>query len=133
LERLFYHNVNQNRMRDAIVAVIERYGEPTISPLKDRLWVTFASGREAQSLFVLDATGAARELAGVIVYTRENDELAVLFAAVRPEYAQGGEKSDRRIMLRMFEEVRGVARRVKGLASISIYARHAEPLRFSLK
>jgi hypothetical protein len=120
-EEIFYHNANQHKMLDAITSVMESYGQPTISAHGNRLWVKFLSGCESQTLFALEETAAGQELVGVIVYTREEDELVVLFTAVRREYAQGGEKSDRRVFLRMIEEVRNIARRVKGIKSVTFF------------
>jgi hypothetical protein len=128
-EEIFHHNANQYKMLEAITAVIERYGEPAISSRNGRLWVTFKSGCESQTLFALEQTPAGQELAGVIVYTRERDELVVLFAAVRPEYAQGGEKGERRIFLRMIDEVRNIARRVKGVKSVMFFTHDGKTLR----
>jgi hypothetical protein len=123
LEQMFCYNTNQAKIHDAILYAVERYGTPRVSLLKDRLWVTFESGIEAQSLFVMERSENKAELVGVLVYTRENDTLAVIFMAVREDYAHGGDRDDRMLLLRMVDEVRSMARRVKGITSITMFFR----------
>jgi hypothetical protein len=123
LERIFHFNRNQEKAYDAILFAVERYGTPYISIVKDRLWVTLESRMEAQSLFVLETTEAKAELVGVVVYTREDNELVVIFMAVREDYAHGGIRGDRMLLLRMVYEVQGIARRVKGITSVTMFLR----------
>ncbi|MBN1393476.1 MAG: hypothetical protein JW959_00395 [Pirellulales bacterium] len=132
LEALFCHNGNQKRMIDAILAAIERYGTPTVSTVGGRLWITFDSGIEAQSLFVLEKADSKVELVGVVVYTREDEELVVIFTAVREDRTRGGTRNRGALLLRMVDEVRSIGHRIKGITSISVFADRKTPLRMSL-
>lgn len=123
LERIFCFNGNQGKVYDSILSAVERYGIPHVSIVKDRLWVTFDSRLEAQSLFVLRQAEPKAELVGVVVYVREDNELVVIFVAIREDHVHGGIRSDRILLLRMVDELRSIARRVKGIASIKMFLR----------
>lgn len=121
LERVLFLNGNQEKVSEGALLVVERYDTPRISAAKDRLWVTFDSGVEAQSLFVLEQTGAKPRLVGAVVYTRENQVMDVLFLAVQEDYAHGGTKADQNLFFSILNEVRGIAHRIKGVSSLRLY------------
>ncbi|MEN6407990.1 MAG: hypothetical protein ABFC77_16165 [Thermoguttaceae bacterium] len=123
LERLFYFNKNQKKVHDAVLMATERYGAPRVALRNGRLWVQCASGVETQSLFVMDGDGPAAELIGVIVYTREEEKLVVLFMAVREDYTYRSDRRSPILLLRMVEEVRNIGRRVKGITSVELFLR----------
>lgn len=133
LERLFYYNENQNRHRDAVLAAVERYGLPHIEARNSRLWVTLESGIEAQSLFVMQRTETTPELVGAIVYTRDDDKLVVAFMAVREDHAYGGEKDDGSLSVRMIDELRGIAGRIKGITSLTLFLHGPVAVRLAAK
>jgi len=121
LDRMLFHNRNQPKVYDGAVGMIERYQTPRISAARGRLWITFDSGAEAQTLFALERGGAAPQLVGVLVYTREDDALAVVLLAVDEDYARGGRFADRNLFFAFLKEIEGIARRIKGIASIKFY------------
>ena len=123
LERMFCYNTNQAKIHDAILYAVERYGTPRVSLLKDRLWVTFESGIEAQSLFVIERSREQCRACRSACLHSQNDKLAVIFMAVREDYAHGGNRDDRMLLLHMVDEVRSMARRVKGITSITMFLR----------
>src|SRR5271166_2863676 len=95
LERMLFFNKNQAKVFSGASRAIDRYGMPRISIRRSCcLWVTFQSGLEAQSLFVLEDSQPKAELIGVAVYTREKDEIVVIFTAIREDYATGGASHD---------------------------------------
>lgn len=120
LEQLLYFNDNQAKVRNAILSTMERYGTPRISLPNDQLWVTFDSGMQGQTLFVLDQVETNAQLVGVVVYTRENDTLVVLFIAVRGDFTQRGVHADEMLFFRILDEVRSIAGRVKGIDSVKL-------------
>jgi hypothetical protein len=121
LEQILFLNGNQQKVSEGALSAVEHYGPPRISPTNGRLWVVFDSGVEAQSLFVTEQDHADNQLIGVVVYTREGDVLSVLFLAIREDYAGGGDKAGEGLFYRILDEVRGIARRVKGITSLRLF------------
>jgi len=121
LEQLLFHNKNQAMISDGILCMIERYQTPRISVARNGLWITFDSGIEAQSLFVLRQAGDEFSLLGTIVYTREESVLAVIVLAVDENYTVGGANARENLFLIILDEVRKIARRIKGIMSIKLY------------
>ena len=133
LERLFFYNGNQNTASDAILLAIERFGSPRIEVIGSRLWVSLDSGLEAQSLFVLDPSQAGEPLVGIVVYTRDNDTLVILFLAVREDFSSRGTRARELLFFRIVDEVRSVARRIRGISSITMFLRGATAARIPVK
>lgn len=121
LEQMLFHNGNQPKVSEGALGMIERYATPRVSEARNRLWITFDSGAEAQSLFVFEETGKKPRLVGAVVYTREDDVLAVLLLAIDENYAHGGRRAGRNLFLAILKEIRGIAHRIKGIASIKLY------------
>jgi hypothetical protein len=120
LERLLFFNGCQNRVADGIVDAIDKYGPPEIQAEGDWLRVQVAGLTEVQSLFVVDeATG---EPLGVAVYTRPDlEHITVLHIGLGEEYCAGGERESLNLLLRLMQEIRRSARRVKGVRRLSVH------------
>jgi hypothetical protein len=85
---------------------------------------------DAQVLFAVrrvEAGGVAP--VGVVVYTREDDALVVLFLAIHEDFTARGPMGDRRLLLRMTDELRAIARRVKGVRSVLVFVGRPTPMR----
>jgi hypothetical protein len=121
LEQVLFMNGNQKKVRECAQLAIERYGTPRISALNNRLWVTFDSGIEAQSLFLVEKRPEKEQLVGVIVYTRNHDALDVLFVAVLEKYAYGETEKKEVLFFRILAELKSIARRIKGIKTIRLY------------
>jgi len=133
LERLLFYNGNQKTASNAILVAIERFGSPRIETKGSRLWVTLDSGLEAQSLFVLDPSETGNPLVGIVVYTRDNDTLVILFVAVREDFSSLGTKARELLFFRIVDEVRSVGRRIRGISSITMFLRGATAARIPVK
>lgn len=131
LERLLFFNDNQAKVSDAVMLIAERYGAPRVQVVAERLRVGLESA-QAQTLFAVRRAAAGVEPVGVMVYTREEDALVVLFLAVHEHYASRGPKADQRLLMRMTTELRGIARRVKGIASLVLFVGRAAPTRIAI-
>jgi hypothetical protein len=131
LERLLFFNDNQAKVSDAVMLIAERYGAPRVQVVAERLRVGLESA-QAQTLFAVRRAAAGVEPVGVMVYTREEDALVVLFLAVHEHYASRGPKADQRLLMRMTAELRGIARRVKGIASLVLFVGRATPTRIAI-
>lgn len=132
LDKLLFFNGNQDIVSDGVSYAIEHYGVPRVSTVNKRMWVTFDSGVEAQTLYVLEQSGERPELVGVVVYTREDDELVVLFVAVHEDYARHGKKRERMLFLGILAELQEIACHVKGISSIKLFLKRHAPTRISV-
>jgi hypothetical protein len=132
LEQLLFMNGNQKKVHESALLAIERYGTPQISTNNNRLWVTFDSGIEAQSLFLVERCEERDRLVGAIVYTRDGNTLDVLFIAVLEAYSFGGEEANASIFFSSLATIKSIARRIKGIESIRLFIKKP-PLVISIK
>jgi hypothetical protein len=121
LEKLLFFNSNQQKVRSDVLSVIERYGVPRIKEADGRLRVTLGPSTEPQTLYVLDPSAAPRALIGVLVYTREGDTLSLLHTAVREDHTYRAAQGAEPLLVRMVAQLREVARRVKGVSSVTLF------------
>jgi hypothetical protein len=121
LERLLFFNQNQHKVGTAIPLLMERYGMARVEVLHDRLRVLLDSSPEPQTLFVLERSNGPDRLVGVMVYLREGDTLSLIMAAVREDYAGLRTEGEEPLARRMVDVLRDVARRVKGITSVTIF------------
>ena len=131
LERLLFFNDNQARVSEAVILVAERYGPPRVQVVSERLRVGLEAA-QAQALFAVRPTESGVEPVGVMVYTREDDALVVLYLAVHEHYTSRGPRADERLLMRMTSELRAIARRVKGISSLVMFVGRSTPTRISI-
>jgi hypothetical protein len=120
LERLLFFNGCQDRVAQGIVDAIDKYGPPEIHEDSGWLRVKVAGLTDVQSLFVVDdVTG---EPFGVAVYTRPDlEHIIVLHIGIGEEFCAGGERESLNLLLRLMQEIRRSARRVKGVRRLSVH------------
>jgi hypothetical protein len=131
LERLLVFNDNQARLSDAVMLVAGRYGAPRVQVVAERLRVGLES-TPVQTLFAVRRTASGPVPVGVMVYTREDDALVVLFLAVHEHYSSRGPEARHRLLLRMTSELRGIARRVKGIGAVVLFVGRSTPTRLAV-
>lgn len=131
LERLLFFNGNQAKVTDAVTLVAERYGAPRVQVVAERLRVVLEPV-QAQTLYAVRRTDDGVEPVGVMVYTREDDALVVLFLAVHEDYASRGPRADRRLLMRMTGELRSIARRVRGIGWVVLFVGRSAPTRIAI-
>jgi hypothetical protein len=129
LERLLFFNANQGKVVQGVALIAQRYGIPRIQTVDDRLRVVLGGELELQALYVLDRLGAP---IGVMAYTREDDELVVLFVAVDEQHASGGSNGRRMLLVKMLRELQHIARRVRGIVALQVFLGRAEPTRIAI-
>jgi len=126
LEALLFFNSGQHRIRQEIEATIERYGLPEL--IDDRGWlhVQVAGIPEVQCLFAVhEEDGRARPV-GVVVYVRDSFErITVLHVGVASDYAFGGPYSGERVLHRLMQQIRQVARRTSGIRHVEVAYRRS--------
>ena len=104
-----------------MLRAVEHYGIPRVAVVDNRLRVTLDSAVPAQSLFVIEQIESSPQLVGVVVFTREDDTLIVLFIAVCEDRSLRGLKPSEMLYFRMLDEVRRIGRSVKGIESITLF------------
>jgi hypothetical protein len=121
LEALLFFNAGQHRIRQDIEATIERYGLPELIDARGSLHVQVAGIPEVQSLFAIhEEDGRARPV-GVVVYVRDSFErITVLHVGVAGDYAVGGPYSGERVLQRLMQQIRQVARRTAGIRHVEV-------------
>lgn len=120
LERLLFFNGCQDRVAQGIVDAIDKFGPPEIREDGGWLRVKVAGLADVQSLFVVDAeTG---EPYGVAVYSRPDlEHITVLHVGIGEEFCAGGKRESLNLLLRLMQEIRRSAKRVKGVRRLSVH------------
>lgn len=121
LEALLFFNARQHRMREKIAASIERYGVPEL--VDDRGWlrVQVAGRPEVQTLYAVHEEDDRARPVGVIVYLRDSFEhITVLHVGVADDYAVGGRYATERVLQRLMQHIRQVARRTCGVRHVAL-------------
>lgn len=128
LESLLFFNARQHRMRHEIEQTIERFGIPEIVEQGGWLRVQVAGLPEVQSLFALhEAEDRARPV-GAVIYVRDAFErFTVVHIGVADEFALGGVHSSERVLLRLLQEIRRVARRTSGIRHVELAYSRSRP------
>lgn len=130
VEQILFFNAHQGRTSEAVAFVAERYGVPRVATDDDgRLRVGLASSVQTQTLFALLREGERDRAVGVVVYTREDDAFVILFVAVHEEFSSRGNRAGLRVLLQMTNEIKAIARRVKGVDSLLVYLGRTTPTR----
>jgi hypothetical protein len=117
LEQLLFFNVNQHRVRLGIQQSIETYGVPEIYEQDGGLRIRVGDIEGVQTLFAVSASG--RPL-GVAVFVRlAHERFVVLHLGVEPRFTATPELNTR-VLLKLMHEIRGAARRARGVVSIEL-------------
>jgi hypothetical protein len=120
LERLLFFNGCQSRVAEAIVDAIDKFGPPEIHVDGGWLRVRVGGLPDVQSLFALDATTG--EPLGVAVYTRPDlEHISVVHVGLAEQYCTGGERESVNLLLKLIQEIRRSARRVKGVRRLRVH------------
>ena len=120
LEALMFFHPKQEEHSHSINAAIRSYGFPKIVEEAKLLRIGI-EGLDVQTLYAFIDRSAARELAGVLVYTRvDRDTLALLHMAVKPEYCYASGFKNELILVRILAQLRAIAKRIKGVKKLSI-------------
>jgi hypothetical protein len=117
LEQLLFFNVNQHRVRLGIQQSIETYGVPEIYEQEDGLRIRVGDIEGVQTLFAVSDIG--RPL-GVAVFVRlARERFVVLHLGVEPRLTATPEINTR-VLLKLMHEIRGAARRTRGVDRIEL-------------
>ncbi len=121
LEALLFFNAGQHRIRQEIEATIERYGLPELIDDSGQLHVQVAGIPQVQTLFAIHEEDGRSRPVGVVVYVRDSFErITVLHVGVATDYAYGGPYSGERVLHRLMQQIRKVARRTSGIRHVEV-------------
>ncbi len=121
LERLLFFNPLQEKALDGIHHSIREHGVPSIYLDNGRLRVKVEEPSEVQTLYALDDAKGKPMLVGVMVFARSEPEtIDLLHIAIREEYSRFGEKADAGLVSKFLDQLRQIAKRLKGVHSICL-------------
>lgn len=128
LEALLFFNARQHRMRHEIEQTIERFGVPEIVEQNGWMRVQVAGLPEVQSLFAVHQENGHQRPVGAVIYVRDAFErFTVVHIGVAEDYAQGGTRASERVLLRLLQEIRRVARRTSGIRHVELAYSQSRP------
>ena len=133
LEQLLYFNRLQARAARAIAHLVDKYGQPWMQQIDGRIRVGVGDIACVQVLFALAATGNGRRLAGLVIYTREDEDLVIIHLAVARVFSYRGARRHAFVVMRMVETVRAIARRLNGVRRVVLYYPAGIPQRFPVQ
>lgn len=124
-ETLFFFNPHQGRLIRPIREAVERYGAPRIIESDGRVRISVPAW-DMQCLFACDREIVPSRLAGVVLFLRtEPERMAITHLALDQDYAEGGEHESARVGFQLIEQVRAIARRIKGITHLDLPYRKA--------
>jgi hypothetical protein len=124
LEQVLFFNENQYRVRDGIEQSIATYGVPEIYEQDGHLRIRVGTTEGVQSLFAVSADGAPL---GVAVFVRvAEDRFVILHLGVA---APAGDRANSLILIKLMHEIRGAARRTRGVDRIELVYKDRNPMR----
>jgi hypothetical protein len=117
LEQLLFFNVNQHRVRHGIEHSIDTYGVPEIYEHEGGLRIRVGDTDGVQSLFAVSATGRPSASRCSCGSSRTASSILHLVVEPRDEF---GELSNTPVLLKLMHEIRGAARRTRGVDRIEL-------------
>jgi hypothetical protein len=117
-----FFNPGQQRVAAGIEESIARHGLPEVGAESGALEIRVGSLGRVQALFALASADGRDDLIGVIVYCRLSvGEMVILHIAVSERFASTGTMAESGVALRLFQTVRAVATRLKGVQTMVMY------------
>ena len=128
LEVMLFFNTRQHRIRHEIEATIERFGLPEIVEADGWLRVRVAGRPEVQSLFAVHQEDGRARPVGAVVYVRDTFErIVVVHIGVADDYAVGGRYASERVLHRLMQAIRRIARSTSGIRHVELAYTHNRP------
>src|SRR5439155_10793196 len=109
--------------RASMLHSIERYGSPRITERDRHLVLELDQLPDVQTLYILKDDGPNTSLSGIVVYTREEASLRVIYVGLTPEEAHGTGGSDY-LLVEIFRLLRTIGQRVRGIRFIEFNNGH---------
>lgn len=117
LERIVFFNDEQWRLRAAMLQAIERYGNPKIVSRENHLVLELDREPNVQTLYVLKDEKRTARLSGVVVFTRSEASLHVIYVGLEAADVHGtGEQAY--LFVEIFQLLLGIGQRIRGVKFI---------------
>ena len=116
LDRLFFFNPHQYKVKDRVLYSVTQYGAPEIQSSCHSITLGIKNLQGAQPLFVLSGR-KKDQLQAALLYVRENDRLIVLYLALNPRLTHNWTESCA-LLLFITQALRGIALRISGIIAI---------------
>ena len=121
VEALLFFNAGQHRMRHAIQATIERYGIPELVDDDGWLRIQVAGVADVETLFAVHEENDRARPVGAVVYVRDSFErITVVHLGVADDYSVGGRYAQERVLPRLLQQIRQVARCTSGIRHVEV-------------
>jgi hypothetical protein len=131
LERIVFFNREQSSVAAGVVESVHRYGVPMIIEVAGKLRFSVKAFGMLQTLYALDTTEAATQLAGVAMFTRESPmSMLLLHLAVHEDYTSQGKWAATGVVAQLIVAIRNVASRTHGIRRLR--ALYPHEIRFAL-
>lgn len=115
IEKLFFLNPRQYRVRNGIVNALEKFGHPWLEE-KDHSVYLRIGDKDAQTLFAFDSSRTDSDPVGVVVFLRSAPtEIVIVHMAVHPDYALQGQHASLGLGLALIEKVKEIASQIRGI------------------
>jgi hypothetical protein len=125
LERIVFFNPEQDRVTEALVDSVRRYGVPSIVDEGGILRFRVSAFGPIQSLFAIDEAEQPLRLAGVVMFVREcADTMLLLHLAVHEAYSAAGALAHVWVTTRLLAAVRNACLRTRGIKTMRMLYPH---------
>lgn len=122
LERIFFFNQRQHIYRDRINQSIDEFSMPVLKNQGKQVAIVFKEEWMGQTLHILDSESPGAELIGIVIYTRNAQDMITIVHFVLHEACNTILKNDNlNIALVIFEELFKVFKRIRGVNKVQLY------------
>ena len=129
LEKLFYFNPRQHRVRAGIINSLEHFGHPRLEESTGGISICVGE-HTPQTLFAFDRDKPGGDPVGVVVFMRTSPtDVAIMHLAVHPNYTLKKSRSGAGLGTVLIEKVREIAARVVGVQRIIFFYRQEVVIR----
>jgi hypothetical protein len=128
LEDLLFFNPDQPKFIQAIEKSVARYGSPRIVTHGNGLRVEVGTAHQVQALFALQP-----RLVGCVIFVRDPiDNLTILHVVVADDKRMTTTTSEVPLVAQLYGQVTEIARRIKGINTVTILYRQSKTIAVSV-
>lgn len=131
LKELLFFNEEQTKYKDSIVASIELFGLPEIVQTNEKYSIKVKKQPDSQTIFAFDDSD---NLLGVALFCRDSKEnISLIHLAVKNRLSQKYVKEYENVALSLVENLINIAKKIKGIETITILYSHNENSKIKIK
>lgn len=121
VEDLLFFHPRQAQLEEEILATIHAFGLPRVLVRGELLSVEVGAERAVGALFALVGRGREEELAGLLLFLRQEHRLLCLHLSVLEEYTFHGPRASLRVAARLIDGLRRIGTQLAGVRQVDIY------------